>query len=366
MLSEKPIFGTTLGRAENDRRNNFDFLRFLMASLVLFYHCYPLLGGGAKFHSERIASVGGLAAGAAVDFFFIISGFLVTQSWQRTPQVQPFLWKRVLRIYPAFILVSLFCALVIGPLGAADAAEYFRHFHPLGFAAYMLLLVGPFLPPVFLHVPYAGQVDGSFWTLRYEFQCYLSVLLLGLLGLLRRPAFVLICFLTALGVDLALDLGYSLPIPDRELHLVGNPIHWPRFALCFLAGMTFLLYREKISYSLPSLFAALVALGLGAIFSRYWELSVATAGTYLLFWVAFRPVLRLASFAKYGDFSYGVYLFAYPIQQTLICYIQPQLTPLRLFFLAFPLTLLLAVIRWHCVEKPALRLRKSVAPMGRS
>lgn len=296
MLSEKPIFRTTPGRAENDRRNNFDFLRFLMASLVLFYHCYPLLGGGAKFHSERIASVAGLAAGAAVDFFFIISGFLVTQSWQRTPQVQPFLWKRVLRIYPAFILVSLFCALVIGPLGAANAAEYFRHFHPLGFAAYMLLVVEPFLPPVFLHVPYAGQVDGSFWTLRYEFQCYLSVLLLGLLGL----------------------------------------------------------------------FAALVALGLGAIFSRYWELSVVTAGTYLLFWVAFRPILRLASFAKYGDFSYGVYLFAYPIQQTLICYIQPQLTPLRLFFLAFPLTLLLAAISWHCVEKPALRLRKSVAPVGRS
>ena len=366
MLSENPTSGTTLERVENDRRNNFDFLRFMMASLVLLYHCYPLLGGGARFRSQRLESLTGLAAGAAVDFFFVISGFLVTQSWQRTPQARPFLWKRVLRIYPAFILVSLFCALVVGPLGAANAAEYFRHFHPLGFAAYMLLLVGPFLPPVFLHVPYAGQVDGSFWTLRYEFECYLSVLLLGLLGLLRRPAFVLVCFLAAIGVALAQNLGHALPIPDREMHLVGNPIHWPRFALCFLSGMTFLLYWAKIPYTLPGLLLALAALSLGAVYSQWWELAVATAGAYLLFWAAFRPVPRLASFAKYGDFSYGVYLFAYPVQQTLICYFQPQLTPLRLFFLAFPMTLLLAAISWHCVEKPALRLRKSAAVVDRS
>ncbi len=366
MLSEQTPLTPTLGQVEDDRRNNFDFLRFLMASLVLFYHCFALLGGAAKFHSEALDSAAGLGAGAAVSFFFVISGFLVTQSWRRTPQAGPFLKKRVLRIYPAFIFASLFCALVVGPLGAANAADYFRHFHPLGFAAYMLLLVGPYLPPTLPHVPYAGQVNNSFWTLRYEFECYLLVLVLGLAGLLRRPAFVLACFGLAVAVTLAQCLGHGLPIPDRDLHLVGNPIYWPRFAVCFLSGMTFLLYRDRISYALPWLLLALLALGAAAVCSRWWDLAVPTAGAYLLFWIAYRPIPKLAHFAKHGDLSYGVYLFAFPVQQMLVCWFQPHLTPLGLFFSAFPITLLLAAVSWHFVEKPCLRLKKRAAQVARS
>ncbi|MGI4791709.1 MAG: acyltransferase family protein [Janthinobacterium lividum] len=356
----------TLAGVENDRSNNFDFLRFVMASLVLSYHCYPLLYGGAAARGGKLEEAASLAAGAAVDFFFVISGFLVTQSWLRTPQAGQFLKKRLLRIYPAFILVSLFCALVIGPLGAANATEYFRSIHPAGFVVYMLLLVGPYLPPVFLHLPFSGQVDGSFWTLRYEFECYLIVMLLGLLGLLRHPAFVLACFLAAALVTLSAILGHPLPIPDRDMHLIGNPIQWCRLALCFLSGMTFLLYRDKIPYSRPLLIIALAGIGLGADFGNWWGLAVPTFGAYLLFWTAFRPVSALAHFAKHGDFSYGVYLFAYPVQQTLICYFQPHLTPSRLLCLAYPMTLLLAVLSWHFVEKPALRFKKGAAQVQRT
>ena len=357
---------TSPAQTENDRSNNFDFLRFVMASTVLFDHCFPLLGSRDGPQYARLENAASLGAGAAVDFFFVISGFLVTQSWQRTPQAGPFLRKRILRIYPAFILVSLFCALVVGPLGAASVPEYIRHFHPLGFAAYLGLLVGPYLPPVFLHLPYAGQVDGSFWTLRYEFECYLLVMLLGLLNLLRRPGMVLAGFAAIFAVTLAESAGYRLPIPNRDLHLIGNPSNWVRLSLCFLSGMTFLLYRDRIPCSVPLLLTALAGIAVAAVFNNWWGLAVPTCGAYLLFWAAFRPVPFLAHFAKYGDFSYGVYLFAYPVQQTLIFYLKPSLTPLRLFCLAFPITLLLAVLSWHFVEKPALRLKKGAAQVQRT
>lgn len=337
-----------------------------MAFLVLFYHCFALVGGSAKFRDERLEAAAGLGASAAVSFFFVMSGFLVTQSWRRTPQAGLFLTKRVLRIYPAFIFVSLFCAFVIGPLGAASASDYFRQFHPVGFVAYMVLLVGPYLPPTLPHVPYAGQVANSFWTLRYEFECYLLVLLLGLTGLVRRPAFILACFLLAAGAALAAGLGHGLPVPNRDLHLVGNPVYWPHFALCFLSGMTFLLYRERISFALPWRLLACAALAAGAIFDQWWNVVVPTAGAYLLFWLAFHPVPKLAHFAKYGDFSYGVYLFAFPVQQIIVCYFLPHLTPLRLFCAAFPLTLLLAILSWHLVEKPALRLKRGAAQVVRT
>lgn len=360
----KPQSGT-LAQTENDRSNNFDFLRFFMASLVLFYHCYPLLGIGGK-QNGLLEKAAGLAGGAAVDFFFVMSGFLVTQSWMRTPHAGLFLQKRVLRIYPAFILVSLFCALVAGPLGAASVADYFHHFRPAGFVVYMLLLVGPYLPPVFPQVPYAGQVDGSFWTLRYEFECYLFVLLFGLSGLLRRSRFVLIGFLGLMAVALATALGHGLPVPDKDLHLIGNPARWTRLAFCFLSGMTFLLYRDRIVYSPLLLLTALAGVCAAAAFPNWWDVAIPTCGAYLLFWAAFQPLPLLAHWAKHGDFSYGVYLYGYPVQQILICHFQPYLTPLRLLCLAYPLTLLLAAISWHCVEKPALRLKKGAAHVQRT
>ena len=356
---------TSLGSVENDRSNNFDFLRFVMASLVLFYHCYGLLGGGSSPADARMEQIAGLGAGAAVDFFFVISGFLVTQSWLRTPQAGAFLLKRILRIYPAFILASVFCALVAGPIGAANAADYFRHLHPVGFAAYMLLLVGPYLPPAFLHVPFAGQVDGSFYTLRYEFECYLFVLLLGLTGLLRRPAFVLTGFLALAAVALAAAAGHALPIPEPGLSPCRQSDRLGPF--CALLSL-----RHGLS-AVPGegrLLAAPAAGCAGRPSSRQRlrglvESRGGDLRAYLLFWIAFRPAPALSHWAKYGDFSYGMYLFAFPIQQSLICRFQPHLTPLRLFCLAFPLTLLLSALSWYLVEKPALRLKKGAARVKR-
>jgi len=333
--------------------NNFDFLRFLLATSVLLYHCYPLLYGDASPRGGLAASLAGAGAGNAVNFFFVISGFLITDSWMRTQNLVRFLQKRVLRIYPAFVLASLFCVFVAGPLGTQNVHEYWQHFHVVKFLFYLPLLpadvVGPDMSLVFTHLNFPALINGSFWTLRYEFEFYLLVALFGLLGLFRHPIIVL-------GI---LSLLFIVPISfvhNHEFPWVGNPARWLRLSVYFLSGMTFYLYRSRIPYS-----PVAYALGLAVICAGVW-ISWLNAlspilGVYALLCVAFDPRIKLQRFARYGDFSYGIYVFAFPIQQVLIQHFGNRLTALSLFAYAFSLTLLLAVASWYGVEKPFLQLK---------
>ena len=360
---------TTFADVGADRSNNFDALRFLLATLVLFFHCFALLrGSGAQRESglERVADFGGTIA---VPFFFVISGYLVTQSWCRTPAPGAFLQKRILRIYPGFLLAATLGALVAGPLGTENLAAYWHGFHPWKFLCYLPLLpadvVGPPMSLVFPNLPYAGLIDGSFWTLRYEFECYLLVLGLGLLGLYRRPAVVAALLGGLLLLTLGNTLGHSAVIPYREYPLVGNPARWLRLALFFLSGMVFFLFRDRLPFSPLWLGISVALLALAIVFNRWLDPALAIFGTYLLLYAAVSPAVRWNHFARYGDFSYGVYLYGFPVQQVLSFYWLPKLTPLSLFCAAFPITLALAVASWHLVEAPALRRKRGAAPVER-
>ena len=360
---------TTFADVGADRSNNFDALRFLLATLVLFFHCFALLRGSDTHQLsvlERLASFGGAIA---VPFFFVISGYLVTQSWCRTPAPGVFLQKRLLRIYPGFLLAATLGAFVVGPLGTENLAAYWHGFHWLKFLCYLPLLpadvVGPQMSLVFPNLPYAGLIDGSFWTLRYEFECYLLVLGLGLLGLYRRPGVVAILLGALLLVTLENILSRSVWIPYHEYPLVGNPARWLRLVLFFLSGMAFFLFRDHLPFSPLFLGISLVLLASAFIFDRWLDPVLAFFGTYALLYAAVSPAWKWNHFARYGDFSYGVYLYGFPVQQVLSFYWLPKLTPLSLFCAAFPITLALALASWHLVEAPALRRKRGGAQVER-
>lgn len=253
-------------------------------------------------------------------------------------------------------------------MGAASAAWYWHHFQFLKFALYLFLLpadvVGPDMAHVFTHLPYRGVINGSFWTLRYEFEMYLLAAVLGSLGLFRRGR--------GLGVGVLFLLLYALyavsqtvllaVVPDHEISWVGNPVKWLRLGACFLAGMTFYLYRDRIPAS-PMLFClSLLLLLLAGQRPEWFSAALPVFGSYVLFFFAFQPWIRLQRFARPGDFSYGMYLYAFPIQQLLILHFAAQLTPYRLFAAAFPLTLLCAAVSWHLVERPCLALKGGLSP----
>ena len=345
-----------------DRCNNFDFLRFFLAVTVLFSHSYPLLTGTRLTEPLYRATRGQMEAGAAaVDGFFVISGFLIAQSWMQGRGLADFIRKRFLRIYPGLAAALLFCVLVVGPLTGVNLAAYCHDPAAWRYVWSPLLLwnVQPGLPGVFLHNPFAGAVNGSLWTIPYELKCYVPVVVLGLLGLYRRRAFVLLLFVCVFSFYNAEPF-----LPLRHFHALLDRDFLPRLVTYYLAGMTAYFYREKLPHSRRLLACSLFALA--ATFQWGLSLTLPVFGTYCLLHLAFSRTLRLQSFARFGDISYGLYLYAFPVQQLLVCRLPHALSPLTLFLLALPCTCLLAALSRRWVERPFLKRRTAPAPATQS
>jgi peptidoglycan/LPS O-acetylase OafA/YrhL len=334
------------------RRNNFDFLRFFLASLVLVSHSFPLLEGDNTNEALMVITRGQVTAGeVAVSGFFILSGFLIAQSWENSRTPGSYFKKRALRVYPGFLVAVLVSALVIGPLIASNPGEYWRQFSPIRFLASALNLELR-LPEVFTNLPHPG-VNGSLWSIRYEFCCYIGVAALGGIHALRNRSWTLAAFITALGLY-AGQLYGNQTIPGSSLSfLFGYPDFWPRLGASFLAGVVFYLYRDRIGHSFRLFVGSLAALGFFAAVYQLKALPLALPvfGTYVLFYLAYLPNPWLHGFARRGDVSYGIYLYAFPIQQVLVRYCGGSLHPATLALLAFPVTGLCACLSWYLVEK---------------
>lgn len=340
-----------------DRFNNFDALRLLLATAVLFSHCF-VVGGGAD--PLRGLSGGRLDFGIlAVNGFFAISGFLIALSWLRAPQPGPFLWKRTLRIYPGFLAACLLCLLVAAPLSggagpfAADRLEQLERLYLL------LTLDPPRADGAFAALP-VPVLNGSLWTIRYEFWCYLLVAAVGLtFGYRRRWVVALLFALAWLGYA---TQGRLWSVSETlTLPLLGQPFHWPRFLSYFLAGMTLAAYRDTIPFSRLLLLACLAGIGMTFLLGGL-IVALPLLGSYVLLYAALSPRLPLQHAGRFGDFSYGVYLYGWPVQQLLLLWLGERggaWGPLGLFAISLPVTFALALLSWHVVERPCLGRKRS-------
>ena len=258
----------------------------MFAALVIVSHSFELLDGN-RIREPLTLIFGTLSvAELAVAGFFIVSGYLITQSYEGSASILWYLSKRVLRIYPAFIVVSLFCVIVVGPLAGADlAALSMRGWARVAFR--MLALQIPKLPDVFVGQPYPS-LNGSMWTIAYEFRCYLALVVLGSLGLIKKSVVP--------AVAVVLWIGAVFTTPDwpqtRFEGPFGNPHETLRLTALFLTGASFFLYRNRIVYR--NEVAALAAIGLTIfLFNRVTAgPAVAIFGGYLTFWFAFLPIRR--------------------------------------------------------------------------
>ena len=325
------------------RENNFDFLRMVAASLVLYSHHFALTGRGEpSFFS--LHSWGGFA----VMIFFSISGYLVTQSWFADPHIGRFAARRVLRIWPALTIVVAAAALLLGPLVTRlPIAEYYadpgtwRYFHNLSMTPVYVL------PGVFETNPYALGVNGSLWTIPIEVRCYILFGLMGAVGLWRWR-----WVLVAITITYAIWYFYKSS-PD----LYGK-VNYPReLILYFFSGGAIFALKDRWQarpwhWLAGTLMAGLIAAASGF---PYLGLSLALPYATILFGISSTPGIKTAG--RYGDFSYGIYLFAYPTQQTVIHYLYPEFGFLGTLLLASGITLGLAVASWHLIEKRALLLK---------
>jgi peptidoglycan/LPS O-acetylase OafA/YrhL len=347
--SAEPPAGPPLSRHMAFSPNNFDALRLGFAVLVIFSHSFALLHGGD--HTDPLMRVSGqLPLGAvALDAFFVISGYLVTQSLLHSSGPFDYLARRARRIYPGFIVACLFCGLVVAPLAVRDPATAFEPLALVKLVAGSLALRGMFVENAFLDNPFPHAINGSLWSIAYEAWCYVGLLVLGLTRLLKPRATALL-----FGLSIAASVVFDVLRPEPHVgifgHILGWPSTWARLLPFYLAGTVYSFYRDSVPLS--NIGAVLASLGLvvGALVPHGLTPTLPILGSYLLFWFAFHPAIKLSKAAKYGDFSYGVYLYAFPIQQLLVSAI-PGLTPLTLFALATPLSVLFGALSWHLVEK---------------
>lgn len=342
-----------MARSEvGSRSNNFDVLRLGAAALVLFSHAFLVNG----VPDPAIAVTGDETLGdMAVTAFFGISGFLVARSWCRDPRLGRFVAKRALRILPGLWAVVALCALVIGPLfSTASLGAYFGNGETWRYMADNgVLHTSLYLPDVFRANPHDG-VNGSLWTLPLELEAYLAVAVLGVLGAFRRTRVVAGVALALLVLDLPFGPGgHALVTASGASSLAEDTVN--RLAAFFVAALVYLL-RERRIVSMPGL--ALVGVAWLASIGTPFEYVVgAVAIPYAVVLAAYRTPAALGRLARRGDFSYGIYLWGWPVEQMVRAIAGPGLGVAGTLAVAAPLTYAVAVASWRLVEAPALRLR---------
>ena len=335
--------------------NHFNLVRLLLSLAVLFSHCFELIDRGRTGESLYRLTGTFTAGDLAVDGFFVLSGFLILQSWRRDPHATRYLARRVLRIYPAFLVTTLLCGLVLGPAFGGGVSHYFEQFHTGAFAVAALGLREPAVPPVFIGSPYT-DVNGSMWTIQYEFICYVLVVAGGLATRHARIFWwAVFCGALTLAVFGGNMLGGIHFFGSRVL-LGDEPHEFMRFLVFFAAGALWCLHVPRVRPNAAVATLAVVATIVSLPHPAAAQFVLPTAGAYLLLALASLPATDspLQRFVRRNDLSYGIYLVGWPVQQLWIHWLHIQ-SPWVLLSIAVPSAAACAAVSWYWIERPALR-----------
>jgi peptidoglycan/LPS O-acetylase OafA/YrhL len=347
-----------LSNSIDDRNNNLNAIRMVAATAVLVSHSFAIATGNPKLEPLRQA-LGATPGTMAVDVFFVTSGLLLTNSLSKKQDAVDFIVSRIARIYPALIVATLLTVLVLGtyfttlPLsayfGSAETQTYLLK------TATLIRDIGYTLPGVFYDAPLRSQVNGSLWTLPIEIRMYGLLFVTWVACKLFKPNCRALPFRAAIVV---LVVASGALHAYRTFHagpdVAGHGLS--RFIFFFFSGACFALYQHRVRLT-PALLVATLLLMLASAFDATaffvaWHLLIG----YAIVLMAYVKVPLLAHYNKVGDYSYGVYIYAFAIQQALVA-LNPGISVAELTVYAFAATLGLSIFSWHCVESPCMRLK---------
>lgn len=348
------------------RFNNLNFLRSLLAIIVLLSHCYLIYYGTVE-EVEPLYLWSGSQLTLdilAVNFFFVISGFLILKSWESNPAFGQFLKKRILRIYPAFIVVSVLCLFVFAPFGTGDYFKpfgywsmYFDYMDWKSIPLNILYLNEPKAPWVFKNLPIEDSLNKPIWTIKFEFFCYLTIPLLGWVKVFKSKIVCLLLFLIFYGVYVYQYFTKTSFFGWKEYAVIGQPDMIVQFITFFFAGVILYVFRKDFLRKRAYLYLSLLIVICAIIFNTGLAIVLPIFGSYILFHLTFARSYSLIGFSKWGDFSYSIYLFSWPIQQLVLMYLEKYMDVTLLFILSTSITICFSYLSWHYIEKPSLGLK---------
>ena len=320
---------------------------------MLFSHSYPIAGQLIADPFTRYVGIDTFG-GVGVAVFFVLSGYLVTQSWRRSSGVSSFVWKRIRRIYPALMVCVLISTAVVGPLlTTLDLAVYATHDQTVGYlltaTAWDIHYV---LPGLFWNNMHRHIFNGSLWSLPYEMTCYLTLIVAGLLPFALRWKVLAVTAILALML-----LSRPLSPPASPLDVVfGLDYYVLKLGLFFVVGASYQCWSPLIKpkWWLGAVGAVIArALPDSATRNLFWILSFSTLSLGIALGLSWMPKLPSAM----GDWSYGLYLYAFPVQQILSHHgVVNSLGFVGYTALCTALALLCAALSWFVIERPALRI----------
>lgn len=323
-------------------RNNFDLLRFLFAGTVLLVHSYQLSG-----YQQLAWVVDFLSSAVAVKSFFVVSGFLIFMSFERSSSLASYMKKRVRRIYPAYFTVVFGCAIGLVAMSSVDAANYFS-FAWLKYVFSNLLFLNflqPTLPGVF-EGNKISVINGALWTLKIEVLFYLTVPLFVYLfrRFFRLPLLVLF-YIASVGYATLLsgmaERSDSGVYAELARQLPGQ--------LCYFMAGAFLYYFLPLFERRVRDF--MVAAVLMLLANSFYPLPLLEPFALAVVVVFFGLFLYAGNFGKYGDFSYGLYILHFPIIQSFIWLGWFRESPWYFLLTVVVTTLTGAIAMWYWVEK---------------
>jgi peptidoglycan/LPS O-acetylase OafA/YrhL len=368
-------------------KNNFDFLRLVLSILVVYTHAYVIYYGPAlipKYEPLMLLTGNQCTFGTlAVDFFFIISGYLVLKSLLKSKTYFSFLKKRVLRIYPGFIAayaVGIFFVLPISNGFPAGGWPYFVDYWKsvdLGYFIYTAMTLNPpdWIPGIFITIPTPTDLNTSMWTIPYEFTCYIFLLLLGIFRVFKlHRSIPLVLFLAVLMMNMLQHAITSNIIVQPSFmnatagyfrpDTIYKFLNMQKFMLFFSSGRCFYYYRNTIPKTNGVAFFCILMLIVSIFWTKSFEVFVAVFGAYLLFYFAFNKRIKLTNAAKYGDLSYGIYLYGWPVQQLVMVYFGQQLNFWGTLGVSLLFLIPIAFASWYLIEKPAMTLKNKFLDFG--
>jgi peptidoglycan/LPS O-acetylase OafA/YrhL len=340
------------------RNNNFNLVRIIAALAVLVTHSFALSSGNPA--DEPLRQTLGMTLGSiAVDVFFVTSGLLVTASLLRSESVVAFAWSRCLRIFPGLLVMLMLTVFIVGPLFTSlQPASYLLD---SGTLAYLLkgatLVTGILdrLPGVFESNPYPSSVNGSLWTMPYEVRMYalLAVLwatvhkVLRLRGAAFTKAIQALAFISGAG----LVLGHFVSSRDPT---------FLRLFFMFFAGATLFVSRDRVLLSAPLFLLAMALTMVAAVNQHSFFVVYTLLLPYLVICLAYVPSDKARQYNKVGDYSYGIYIYAFPVQQSLAALV-PGISAAGMLLASLLATTGLAALSWHFIESRAMGLRAGLA-----
>ena len=334
--------------------NSFDFLRFVFATTVAVSHLITLSGVDAFLPYQIYFN-----SRLAIDGFFIISGFLIAKSYENSSSIKDYIIRRIKRIVPAYVFVIIVFAFAFSLISSYGIKDYFvnhQFWKYLGVNLVFQNYLEPCLPGVFLSNNECA-VNGALWTIKLEEAFYLTVPLIY--WLLRKKNINHILLYSLIFVLSILYFNYFVSI---NKYRIAKQLPGAMAFFCF--GMLLFKYfnfflRKKHLFVLPCLFLFFIE---QYLFKTH-ILKPATFG-FLVFYAAY-SFSFLKNFGKYGDFTYGIYIYHFPLIQLFTHLgLYQKHNPFFVGLLTIAITFVLAVFSWHIIELPNLPKSRQLRQKG--